>query len=79
MDQPNSDLEQEGHHKGKGLCRLHSLHNICVHEPFPTPFTDEFLDNVARNESYSFIDGLLGYHQVRILEEDKNKTTFTIE
>jgi hypothetical protein len=34
---------------------------------------------VARNEAYSFIDGFSGYHQVIIAEEDKKKTTFTIE
>jgi hypothetical protein len=27
-------------------------------------------------EYYSFTDGFLGYHQVRIVEEDKNKTLF---
>lgn len=37
------------------------------------------LDNVARNEAYSFTDGFLGYHQVRIVEEDKKKKTSTTE
>jgi hypothetical protein len=50
-----------------------------VHDPFPTPFTDEVLEQVAGKESYSFTDGFLGYHQVRIVEEDKKKTTFIIE
>jgi hypothetical protein len=30
-------------------------------------------------EAYSFTDGFFGYHQVRIAEEDKKKTTFTTE
>jgi hypothetical protein len=30
-------------------------------------------------EAYSFSDGFLGYHQVRITEEDKRKTTFITE
>jgi hypothetical protein len=47
-----------------------------VHDPFPTPFTDEVLEQVAGKESYSFTDGFSGYHQVRIVEEDKKKTTF---
>jgi hypothetical protein len=50
-----------------------------VHDPFPTPFTDEVLEQVAGKESYSFTDGFSGYHQVRIVEEDKNKTTFITE
>ena len=56
-----------------------SLNSACVHDPFPTPFSNEVLDQVAGNEAYSFIDGFSKYHQVRIAEEDKQKSTFTIE
>jgi hypothetical protein len=56
-----------------------SLNSACVHDPFPTPFSDEVLDQVAGNEAYSFTDGFFGYHQVRIAEEDKKNTTFTTE
>jgi hypothetical protein len=55
-----------------------SLNVSCVHDPFPTPFSDEFLDQVMRNEYYSFTDGFLGYHQVRIVEE-RRKDYFTTE
>lgn len=40
----------------------HSLNNACVHDPFPMPFSDEVLDNVAGNEAYSFTDKFSGYH-----------------
>jgi hypothetical protein len=50
-----------------------------VHDPFPTPFTHEVLEQVVGKESYSFTYGLLGYHQVIIFEEEKRKTTFIIE
>ena len=56
-----------------------SLNNACIHDPFPTPFSDEVLDNIVGNEAYSFTDGFSRYHQVRIVEEDKRKTTFTTE
>jgi len=56
-----------------------SLNNTCVHDPFPMPFSDEVLDNVAGNEAYSFIYGFSGYHQVHIAKEDKKKTKFTTE
>ena len=56
-----------------------SLNFVCVHDPFPTPFTDEVLEQVVGKESYSFTDGFLGYHKVRIVEEEKNKTTFIIK
>lgn len=34
-----------------------SLNNACVHDPFPTPFSDKVLDNVMGNEAYSFTNG----------------------
>jgi len=37
------------------------------------------LDNFARNEIYSFTDDFSSYHQVKITDEDKKKTTFTTE
>ena len=58
---------------------LRKLNNTCVHDPFPTPFTDEVLDNVGAQEEYSFIDGFYGYHQIKIASEDRSKTTFTTE
>lgn len=57
----------------------HSLNNSYVHDPFPTSFSDEVLDIVGGNVAYYFTDSFLGYHQVRIEEEDKKKTTFTTE
>jgi hypothetical protein len=55
---------------------LRKLNDACLHDPFPTPFTDEVLDNVEEQEVYSFTDGFLGYHQIIIDKEDRYKTTF---
>jgi hypothetical protein len=41
---------------------LRKLNDACLHDPFPTPFTDEVLDNVGGQEVYSFTDGFSGYH-----------------
>jgi len=56
---------------------LKKLNDACVHDPFPTLFTDEVLDNVGNQETYSFNDGFFGYHQIKIMPEDRTKTTFT--
>jgi hypothetical protein len=48
---------------------LKKLNDACLHDPFPTPFTDEILDNVGGQEVYSFIDGFSGYHQIRIAKK----------
>jgi len=42
------------------------LKSTCVHDPFPTPFSDEVLDQVDGNEEYYFTDGFSRYLQVII-------------
>jgi hypothetical protein len=68
--------------KAKGEIKIYvdlrKLNDASLHDPFPTPFTDEVLDNVGGHEVYSFTNGFLGYHQIRIHEEDSHKTTFSI-
>ena len=56
--------------KTKGEIRIYvdlrKLNDACLHDQFPTPFTDEVLDYVEGQEAYSFTDGFSGYHQIRI-------------
>jgi len=58
---------------------LRKLNDMCVHDPFPTLFTDEVLENFKRQEAYSFSNGFSGYHQIKIVPVDRSKTTFTTE
>ena len=58
---------------------LRKLNDACLHDPFPTPFTDEVLESIEGKEMYSFTDSFSGYHQVKIVKEDRHKTTFVIE
>lgn len=37
------------------------------------------MDNVGRQEAYSFIDEFSGYHQIKILPKYRNKATFATE
>ena len=55
---------------------LRKLNDAYIHDPFPTPFTDEVLDNVGGQEVHSFTDGFVTYHHIRIHKEDRHKTTF---
>ena len=41
---------------------LRNLNDACLHDPFPTPFTNEALESVGGKEMYSFTDVFLGYH-----------------
>jgi hypothetical protein len=58
---------------------LRKLNDACLHDPFPTPFTDGVLDNVGGQEVYYFIDGFSGYHQIQIVKKDCHKTTCSTE
>ena len=41
---------------------LRKLNNPYLHDPYPTPFTDEVLESVDGQEMYSLIDRFSGYH-----------------
>lgn len=58
---------------------IQSKQYACIHDPLLTPFTNEVLDNVGGQEAYSFIDGFSRYHQIKIVRENRSKTTFTTE
>jgi hypothetical protein len=42
------------------------LNKLTLTNPFPTPFTDEIINEVAVHECYSFTNGFSGYNQVHI-------------
>ena len=44
---------------------------------FLLPHIDTLIDNTATNMFFSFMDGFLGYNQIKMTKEDKAKTTFT--
>jgi hypothetical protein len=41
---------------------LRKFNDAFLHDPFPTPFTDEVLENVGGQEAYSFTNRFSGYH-----------------
>jgi hypothetical protein len=58
---------------------MRELNDTCLHDPFPMPFTDDVLENVGGQETYSFTDGFSRYYQIKIAQEDRHKTTFATE
>ena len=69
--------------KKKGRIRicidLRKLNYACLHDPFPTPFTYEVMENAGGQEAYSFTDGFSGYHQIKKKSEDRHMTIFATE
>jgi hypothetical protein len=58
---------------------MRKLNDAFLHDPFPTPFIDEILENVGGREAYSFTDGFPGYHQIKIAPKDRYNTAFSTE
>jgi hypothetical protein len=58
---------------------LRKLNDACLHDPYPTLFTDKVSYIVGGHEVYSSTDGFSGYDQISIAKEDRHKTTFAIE
>ena len=57
---------------------LQKMNDACMHDHFPTPFTDEVRDNVGGQEAYSFTNGFSGYHQIKITPDNRRKMTFVM-
>lgn len=55
------------------------LNVVIGKDPFPMPFTDTILEEVARHEMYSFMDRFSRYNQISITKEDRLKTAFIVE
>jgi hypothetical protein len=53
-----------------------NLNKASPKDDFPLPHIDILVDNAARSSTYSFMDGLSGYNQIKMAPEDKAKTTF---
>jgi hypothetical protein len=49
---------------------------MTVKNRFPMPLVDEILDELAGIQYFSSLDMTVGYHQIRMSEEDEHKTTF---
>jgi hypothetical protein len=66
--------------KKDGTLRLcidfRQLNKSTMKNKYPLPRIDDLFDQLRGENIFSKIDLRLGYHQVRIKEEDINKTTF---
>ena len=54
------------------------LNRTSPKDNFPLPHIDTLVDNTAKHSLFSFMDGFLGYNQIRMAPEDMEKSTFLI-
>ena len=52
------------------------LNRACPKDSYSLPRIDTLVDSTARHELLSFMDAFSGYNQIKIKEEDQEKTSF---
>ena len=60
-----------------GVCvDFTDLNRACSKDPFPVPKIDQLVDAMYEHPRMSFLDAFQGYHQIALVIEDQEKTTF---
>jgi hypothetical protein len=66
--------------KKQGMIRVYvdyrDINKACTKDNFPTPFVDQIVDDCARSEIFSLMDGFSGYNRINIFLTDQHKTSF---
>ena len=52
------------------------LNKVFPKDHFPTSFIDQIIDDYVGCEFFSYMDGFLGYNQIKIIHQDQHKTAF---
>ena len=52
------------------------LNRACPKDSYPLPRIDTLVDSTTRHELLSFIDAFSGYNQIKMNEEDQERTSF---
>ena len=52
------------------------LNRACSKDSYPLPRIDTLVDSTARHELLSFMDAFSGYNQIKMEEENQEKTSF---
>ena len=55
------------------------LNKACPKDDFPLPHINVLADNMTGSVLMSFMNGFLGYNQIKMAPKDMNKNTFTTE
>ena len=52
------------------------LNRACLKDSYPLPRIDTLMDSTARRELISFMDDFSGYNQIKMNEDDQERTSF---
>ena len=66
--------------KANGKWRMYvdftDLNEACPNDSFPLPRIDQLMDSIAGHKLLMFMDAFSGYNQIKMAEEDQEKTAF---
>lgn len=53
-----------------------ALNNVTVKDVFPLPLVEDCVDTLSGNQWFSKLGAIWGYYQVKLADEDRDKTAF---
>ena len=72
----NVVLVKKANEKWRMCVDFMDLNRACPKDSFPLPKIDQLMDSTAGHKLLMFMDTFSGYNQIRMAEEDQEKTSF---
>ena len=72
----NVVMVRENNGKWRMCVDFTDLNRACPKDSYPLPRIDTLVDSTARHKLLSFMDAFSGYNQIKMKEEDQEKTSF---
>jgi hypothetical protein len=66
-----------GEKKWRLVVDFRKLNEKTIGDEYPLPDINEILDQLGQSKYFSCLDMVMGYHQIELMEEDKEKTAFS--
>ena len=76
MDTAPPPIVKKPNRKWRMCVDFMDLNRVCPKDIYPLPQIDNLVDSTARHELLSFMDAFSGYNQIKMKEEDQEKTSF---
>ena len=72
----NVVMVKKANEKWRMCINFTDLNRACPKDNYPIPRIDTLVDSTARHELLSFMDTFSGYNQIKMNEDDQERTSF---